>query len=102
VTIAAGEIIQVTSHVALGTTAGAGAANLSLWIAYSSGGPPVAVGPGMNGLGLDKDNRMTYGMSALLTGLPAGTYRVGIAGSSTSTNWNSNGNAYTTALVIRP
>jgi hypothetical protein len=102
VTIQAGDIIYVSSSIALGTTTTTGASNLTLTIAYSSGGAPVSVGGGMAGISIGRNGRPIHALSALITGLAAGTYSVGMAGSSTATDWNSLGRGYTTVLVIRP
>jgi hypothetical protein len=103
VTIAAGDVIQVTSTITLGTSAGPGANNLSLTIASAVGASaPVGVGPGVAGLSVSNDDRHTFTLSALITGLAAGTYNVGMAGNTGNSNWDLTGNAYTTALVIRP
>lgn len=66
------------------------------------GGAPVSVGGGMAGISIGRNGRPIHALSALITGLAAGTYSVGMAGSSTATDWNSLGRGYTTVLVIRP
>jgi hypothetical protein len=45
--------------------------------------------------------RQTFGISAVLTGLAAGTYNVGTCGSSSNlANWNNNEWSYTSAMVL--
>jgi hypothetical protein len=102
VTVSAGQSIQVTSSAALGSTAGTGANNLNLYIAYqSSGGGAInLVGAGQLGLSVSKNDRADFTLSAVISGLAAGSYKVGLAGSSSSANWNSNDSSYTSALVF--
>jgi hypothetical protein len=87
VTITAGQSIFVTSQRALGGN-GFAAANLGLWICHRNGGGPVVQsGFGSIGLRVPANTRVNFPMSAILTGLPAGTYAVGLCGS--SSDWGS-------------
>jgi hypothetical protein len=101
VTVATGQRVHVTSHAALGSTAAGGANALNLYICYRlSGGLITTVGGGAFGMTAAQNQRHLYGLSAVITGLPAGTYDVGLCGSSSSTNWNFNEWAYTSAMVF--
>ncbi|MCC6819438.1 MAG: hypothetical protein IT579_01800 [Verrucomicrobia subdivision 3 bacterium] len=92
--------IQVTSHCAFGSSVAGGAHNLNLQIAYRpSGGATTTVGGGVLGLTAAQNQRHLYGLSGLTPLLGAGTYDVGLAGSSSSANWNNNEWCYTTAVV---
>ncbi len=104
VTIQAGDVLQVNSSLVLGTTTTNGTTGLDLAIAYSVGaGAPVVVGPGLLGISLGRAGRPVQSLTAVISGLAAGTYNVGMIGRRTATStWNSVGNAYTTVLVIRP
>ena len=104
VTIADGESVLVTSHKALGSTAVGGATSLNLYICYQStvGGSTIQLqGGGSLGHRVPQDTRITFGLSFIVSGLPAGTYMVGLCGNSSSANWNSNEWGYTTALVFQ-
>jgi hypothetical protein len=107
VTIAAGQKISVTSSKALGSSLAAGAHNLNLDICRApSGGTPVSTSGlgGEFGLGVSQGERIPFTLTAVFSGLPAGTYLVGHCGeTSTSTDasaWNSNEFSYTTAMVL--
>jgi hypothetical protein len=94
--------IVVTSHKALGSSAVGGAENLYLYIGYRAGtaGAVDVVGGGAIGNRVSQNTRITMGLSAMITGLPPGTYEVGLAGRSTTpANWNYNDWGYTTAVV---
>src|SRR5262249_34875496 len=94
--------VLVTSHAGLGSTVAGGATSLNLYICYQLPPSPISTwGAGIFGLATPQNQRYTYGMSAVITGLAAGTYAVGLCGSSTNAaNWNSNEYSYTTALVL--
>jgi hypothetical protein len=101
VTITAGQSIFVTSQRAFGGNGNA-ASNLGLAICYRNGGPVTQFGFGAVGLRVPVGTRVNFPMSAILTGLPAGTYAVGLCGSSTdSGNWaGSDPNGSTSATVF--
>jgi hypothetical protein len=48
------------------------------------------------------NTRTTFGHTAILSGLPAGTYQVGLCGTvfAASNKWNANGEGATTAIVF--
>jgi len=99
VTITAGQKIFATSQAALGAGITA-ASGLNLYICYSSG-TVTQWGGGTFGLTPPANQRHHYGLSAILTLLPAGTYSVGLCGSAvTPANWNNNEWAYTSAMVF--
>lgn len=102
VSVASGQVVHVTSHKAMGTTAAGGALGLNLYICYRASGStatPNTVGLGSFGNRVPQNTRITFGLSATITGL-SGTYQVGLCGHpSGDANWNSNEWSYTTALV---
>lgn len=104
VTITAGQSIFVTAHKAFGSTAAGGAGNLNLFIGYrqaGSGATPSTVGSGIFGNRVPQNTRFTFGLSAVISGLAAGSYEVGMVGTDAGTgNWNSNEYSYVTALVL--
>lgn len=103
VTIAAGQQIHVTAQAALGSNLAGGGSGLSLGICQRQGGGPLGVlGSLMLGLSVPQNQRHTYGATAVATGLPAGTYQVGLCGSAptSAASWNSNEWAYVTAIVL--
>jgi hypothetical protein len=82
VTITAGQSFLVTSQRAFG--GGTAAAGLGLWICYQTGGtgPLFQTGFGAMGLQVPAGARVNFPMTAVLRDLPAGTYTVGLCGSS--------------------
>ena len=103
VTIAAGQKIYVVGSAALGSTAAGGASQLNLYVGYqlSSGGTVTTANFGEFGLTAPQGQRLVFTQSWVITGLPAGTYNVGLVGSSTApTNWNNNEWSHVTALVL--
>ena len=101
VTVAANQKVHVTSDRALGT-AGVAATGLNLFICYQLGGGALTlVGGGSLGHALPANTRVLYGLSAVITALPAGTYNVGLCGSAAvPANWSSGEWGYTSALVF--
>lgn len=104
VAITAEQKILVTAHKAFGSTVAGGADGLNLWIGYrqtGSGNAPSTVGAGILGNRVPQYTRFTFGLSAVITGLPAGTYDVGMVGTAANgANWNSNEYGYVTAIVL--
>lgn len=100
VTVQAGQKVLVNANKVFGTSVGAD--DLNLWIGYIKQGDPAitTVGQGAFGNTLTAGQRTTMGLSAILSGLPAGTYRVGLVAQTSSPNWNANDFSYTTALVF--
>ena len=100
VPVVAGQKVFVMSSKALGASTVA-ANDLDLWICYQQGsGALVQVGGAIFDLRADANTRQIYSLSAVIAGLAAGTYNVGLCGTSSSANWNSNEYSYTSALVF--
>lgn len=101
VTVAANQKVHVVSNKALGAAATA-ATGLNLYICYKLGANPITtVGGGSLGHALPPNTRVLYEMNAVITGLAAGIYNVGLCGSSAlPANWNNNEWGYTSALVF--
>jgi len=95
--------VLVNSSEGLGTSNVEGAQNLNVWICYQEGeGTVLTVGTGVFGLRAAANTRQLVSLSATLTGLAPGSYRVGLCGTSDdASNWNSNEFSYTTALVTQ-
>ncbi|MDX6585612.1 MAG: hypothetical protein QOI31_85 [Solirubrobacterales bacterium] len=100
-TIAAGDKVLVSSSAALG--AGGSAANgLQLYICSQQGaGALSSYGGGLFGLTSAATERKPFALSALVTGLTAGTYQFSLCGLATSPNWTNNEYVYTSALVFK-
>lgn len=93
--------VLVTSHKALGSTVG-DATDLNLWICRQDiTGTLTKVGPGVMRLSLPYGGMQLYTMSATLEGLDAGTYQVGLCGSSNNFNWDLDEFSATTALITQ-
>jgi len=95
-TVAANQKVFVDGNAALGSTGGA--SGLNLYICYGPG--PTAVGLGIFGLTIPAGQRHTFGISAVVSGLSAGTYQFGMCGSASTTGWNNNEYAYINGMVI--
>jgi len=92
--------VLVWANKALG--AGAAAAN-GLVVEICRGTPPTLTGAGgaMLGIASPANTRNVYGISGMFTGLAAGTYTVGMCGSSGNfANWTNNEYGYVTAMVL--
>ncbi|KAA0214626.1 MAG: hypothetical protein DYG94_08260 [Leptolyngbya sp. PLA3] len=103
VTITAGQKITVIADRAFGSTIAGGANGLNLYVGYrvaGSGAVPTNIGGGMFNLTSAQNERKTFGINGVLTGLAAGTYEVGMTGTSVSANWNNNEWGYITVMVI--
>jgi hypothetical protein len=100
VTVGAGQKVFVTSDAALGSLA-SGAGQLNIYICQQSGPTLTTVGGGIFGLTVPPNQRHTFGISAVITGLAPGTYTVGMCGSSLAgANWNNSEWSYTSAMVL--
>jgi hypothetical protein len=101
VTVASGQKIVVIASQALGAS---GSANgLTLWICYEGADGSIHTsGDGIDDLTCAANNRLIYGMSASIQGLPAGAYAVGLCGLVTTIpgKWDSNGSGSVTAMVL--
>ena len=101
VAVAAGQRIYVNSMRVLGSTTGGD--SLSLWICYQDGGAVTKVGEAVASFRIVSGQRLPFAATAVISGLPAGTYAVGLCGTATNgySHWNDNGSGSTTALVLR-
>jgi hypothetical protein len=106
VAVGAGQAVQVTSNKAFGSTLSGGADSLDLFICHRPEGStatPTTFGPGIFNNRVAQDTRVTMGISAVISGLPAGSHQVGMCGDAdTNANWNNNEFGYTSALVVTP
>ena len=105
VTLVGGESVFVSASRAFGSINPAGAQSLSLYIGrrlLPSGVIQVGGNAGMIGNRVTRNSRQTFSMSAVISGLAAGDYEVGLVGGSANLYWNNNGNGYTSALVLDP
>jgi hypothetical protein len=108
VSVAAGQVVHVTSNKAFGSTAPGGGQDLRLWIcsrpaSAPAGTLPTTQGQGVFDMDLAQNQRTVMGLSWVIVNLPADTYQVGLCGSSTSpASWNSNEFGYTTAMIVKP
>jgi hypothetical protein len=104
VAVAAGQKVMVIANKGLGATTTA-ATGLSLYIGYAASATPttvITVGGGILNLTCPANTRLLENMNGIITGLSAGTYVVGIAGSSSAaTTWNNNEWGYISALVFQ-
>ncbi|MBS2027165.1 MAG: collagen-like protein [Deltaproteobacteria bacterium] len=100
VTIAAGQNILVTSVANLGSTASGGATSLDIDICYVSGTTLFTSGGGLFGERVAQNTRLPFSLTSVLSGLAAGTYSVGLCGTTNgNANWNNNEYSYTTATI---
>lgn len=99
--ITSGQKIYVVSHRAMGSTVGA--ASLDLFICYRVTGMstvPTTIGGGSLDNSVPAGTRIPFGLSAVITGLAAGSYDVGLCRNDGGNgNWNSNEWGYTTAFI---
>jgi len=107
VTVADGQRIFVDSSRIFSAPSGGAADSLSLWICYqASGGSGLTkVGPTLMStpFKLPANQRAQFGLTAIVTPLPAGTYAVGLCGQAGNpyyAPWAPNGDGVTTALVF--
>lgn len=105
VTLAAGQRAHLVVDKALGSTAVGGATGLNVYPCYQStavGGVLTTQGGGIFGLQVAQNQRLTFGVNHVFSGLAAGTYSIGMCGASAAgfANWNNNEWGYTTALVF--
>ena len=101
VAIATDQRVIVNAGRVLGSNTSARADSLSLWICHQNGGAVTRFGTGMTNLQLVAWQRSLYSLSAVLSGLPAGTYAVGLCGTGPLGQWVNNGEGFTTAMVLR-
>lgn len=102
VTLAAGQRAHMVIEKALGAGATA-ATNLNIYACYQNtgGGALTTQGAGIFGLTAAVNERKEFGINWVFSGLLAGTYTVGMCGSSTNAvNWTNNEWGYISALVF--
>lgn len=101
ITITAGQKVHLVASRALG---GYAAANeLCIFPAYQSvmfGSPIIKLDLGICGLQVPINTRTTISINGLFENLPAGTYRFGMSGYTSSPNWTNSEWGYVTALVF--
>ncbi len=104
ITVDSGQRVYVSANQTFGTLSPSGAGNLDLYIGYrvaGSGAAPTLVGGGMLNIAVPQGMRMPFGISGVISGLPAGTYEVGMAGDDDGDgNWNNNEWGYVSALIF--
>lgn len=102
VTISAGQKIFVVSSQSFGSMHANGASGLDIYPGYrpASGGSVVKVDGGIYGLTVPYGQRHTFSVNAVISGLPAGTYNVGMVYYTQNPNWNHNEYGYTSVLVF--
>jgi hypothetical protein len=106
VTITDGQRIFADSSRVFSAPSGGAADSLSLWICYqATGGSGLTkVGPTLMStpLKLPANQRAQFGLTAIVTGLPADTYTVGLCGQAINpyATWAPGGDGATTALVF--
>lgn len=103
VTISAGQKIHVTATQTFGSIAVGGAASLDIHIGYRlmPSGTLTLVGGGMWDIRVPQNTRLPFTVSAVISGLPAGSYLVGMAGDDDGNgNWNNNEWGYVSVIVL--
>ena len=101
VVVAADQRVHIVSSRAFGTLGGAG--NLDIFPCYQlvGGGVPNNVGLGIYDNAMAAGQRLTLSVNAIITGLAAGTYLVGMCGDDDGNGgWNNNEWGYTSVLVF--
>jgi hypothetical protein len=76
--------------------------NLNIFPAYQSVEPGSAIqnlSLGIDGMEVPANTRITFSISGIFKDLPAGTYRFGMSGYSSSPNWVNCEWSYTSVLV---
>jgi hypothetical protein len=104
VTISSGQQIYVNVNQTFGSVSVGGAGSLDLFVGYrvaGSGVTPTLLGAGMFNIAVPQGVRMPFGISGVISGLPAGSYEVGMAGDDDGDgNWNNSEWGYVSALVL--
>ena len=101
IAVGAGQKLYIQSTAALGAGTASAAVSLNLYVCYQlSGGTIQAIGLGTFGLTAAAGQRHHFSLSAEVTPNMAGTYLVGLCGSSSdATHWNNSEWGYTTAFT---
>lgn len=104
--VAAGQRVLVIATQALGSTLLTGGTGMNILIGLQnlSGGPISVRGGGLFGLRVPQNSRIPFSLSAVIEGLPAGTYRFGMVSQVTTSadagSWNNNDWGYVTAVTL--
>jgi hypothetical protein len=100
-TVASGQRVYVVASKAFGSTSAGGATALNLHMCYRStviGSDLQTVGVGITGLAAPQNSRNIYTLNADFQP-GAGTFNVGLCGTTTSSGWNNNGSGYVSAFI---
>lgn len=103
VVLAAGQRAHMLSNKALGSSATGGASELSIYACYQlfPAGALTRQGNGIFGLTVPTNQRQLYAINWVFSGLAAGTYTIGMCGSSSNAaSWNNNEWGYISAMVF--
>lgn len=102
VSVQANQRVVIFAHAALGASTNA-ANQLNIYPGFRpTAGAVTTVGGGMFGLTCPTNSRQIYSVSGVTPSLAAGTYEVGMVGSSSSVSWTNNEWGYVTIMVIGP
>lgn len=95
--------IIVHAEAGFGTNSPTGASQLNLWICWKpTTGTALYAATPMRGLSRSTPGRDAYALTGFLNNHLIGQFYVGLCATSTSpNNWNDNGDAAVTALVLR-
>ncbi len=94
--------VFVTASKSLGSSLSGGASQLNLYICYRlTTGTIASIGDGIWSSQVPQNTRLPFNISGIITNRPAGTYEVGMCGTSaTPANWNLNEWGYVSAIVM--
>jgi hypothetical protein len=101
VTIQDGDQIYVDATATMGSFISLGAGGLTLSVNYSTGGGALTPVVSYPGLSVGPGEKNIFPLNALITGLAAGTYTVGVSGASIDPMWTNQGTGTITAMVLR-
>ncbi len=100
VTLTANQKVFVAANKALGSGATQGGPmNLYLCYELPTGTAPSVSGGGSFGYTAPVNQRLSYGLTNTVVGLPAGSYNFGLCGTATDLNWTNNEFGYVSAIV---
>ena len=102
VTIEEGTLLDVTASATMGSPLLLGATSLDLSVAYTSTGPTPTAVVTHAGLSVGAGEKTIFTLNGLIAGLPAGTYTIGLAASTTDAQWTNNGTGATLVRVLVP
>jgi hypothetical protein len=103
VTVANAQRIHISAHKYMGSGGGASGLDTTICHQPALGGAVTILNLGMWGGSVPANTRIPWGATAVISGLAAGSYNVGLcARSGVPANWNSNEWGFTSALVFQP